>query len=192
MIKVKPQPLQSLRVADENGEKHASPLFWAGAALLMVVAFLFMFFTYNSEKKPLPSEYSANDIHGGQPVSLSDYHGSAIVLMSWATWCMDCEDELAALERLWVSEQAQGLVVIAVNLDAVEANERIEEMVEQYDLTYPIWRDPQNVFFSTFNAPGIPTTVLLDKQGTVVRAWVGPVDFEARDVREDIEAVLAD
>lgn len=190
MIKVKPQPLQSLRGADENGEKHASALFWAGIALLMVVAFLFVFFTYNSGKKPLPSEYSAKEIHSGQPVSLSEYRGSAIVLMSWATWCMDCKEELAALESLWVSEQEQGLVVIAVNLDTVEANERIEVMVNGYDLTYPVWRDPENIFYSTFNAPGIPTTVLLDKQGTVVRAWVGPVDFDSEDVKSEIEAAL--
>lgn len=192
MIKVNPQPPQSLRGADENGEKHASALFWAGIALLMVAAFLFMFFTYNSGKNPLPSEYSAKEIHSGQPVSLSEYRGSAIVLMSWATWCMDCEDELTALERLWVSEQEHGLVVIAVNLDALDANERIETIVNGYDLTYPVWRDPENIFYSTFNAPGIPTTVLLDKQGTVVRAWVGPVDFDSEDVKAEIEAVIAE
>lgn len=156
----------------------------------MVVAFFFVFFTYNSGKKPLPSEYSARDIQNEYSVSLSQYRGSAIVLMSWATWCMDCEEELTALEQLWKSEQEHGLVVIAVNLDAVEANERIETMVSQYELTYPVWRDPENVFFATFNAPGIPTTVLLNKQGTVVRAWVGPVDFDARDVREEIDALL--
>ena len=190
MIKVNPQPPQSLRVTDENGEKHASPLFWAGIALLMVVAFLFVFFTYNSGKKPLPSGYSAKEIYGGQPVSLSEYRGSAIVLMSWATWCMDCKEELAALESLWVSEQEHGLVVIAVNLDSVNANERIKNMVTEYDLTYPTWRDPENVFYSTFNAPGIPTTVLLDKQGKVLRAWVGPVDFASADAKFEIEAAL--
>jgi peroxiredoxin len=187
---MKPQPFQAIRAAGESGKENASPLFWAGVALLMVVAFFFVFFSYNSGKKPLPSEYSARDIQNEHSVSLSQYRGSAIVLMSWATWCMDCEDELAALERLWVSEQAQGLVVIAVNLDAVEANERIENMVSQYHLTYPVWRDPENVFFATFNAPGIPTTVLLDKQGTVVRAWVGPVDFGDAKVKLEIEKAM--
>lgn len=187
---MKTQPFQSFRSVGESGKESASPLFWSGVALLMVAAFFFVFFTYNSGKKPLPSEYSASDIQTGQSVSLSQYRGSAIVLMSWATWCMDCEEELTALEQLWKSEQEHGLVVIAVNLDAVEANERIETMVSQYELTYPVWRDPENVFFATFNAPGIPTTVLLNKQGTVVRAWVGPVDFDARDVREEIDALL--
>jgi peroxiredoxin len=187
---MKSQPFQSANSADESGEKNASLLFWAGVALLAVVAFLFMFFTYNSGKKPLPSEYSAQDLHNGQSVLLSEYRGFAIVLMSWATWCMDCEEELTALENLWISERERGLVVIAVNLDSLNANERIEEMVNGYDLTYPVWRDPENVFFSTFNAPGIPTTVLLNKQGTVLRAWVGPVDFESADVKSEIEAAL--
>ena len=187
---MKLQPSQSTRAAGKSGEKNASPLFWAGVTLLAVVAFLFMFFTYNSAKKPLPSEYSAQDIHSGQSVSLSEYRGSAIVLMSWAIWCMDCEEELAALENLWISERERGLVVIAVNLDSLNAGELIEEMVNEYDLTYPNWRDPENVFFSTFNAPGIPTTVLLNKQGTVLRAWVGPIDFESADVKSEIEAAL--
>jgi peroxiredoxin len=184
-MKLQPQ------VAGESEEKNASPLFWAGTALLAVVAFLFMVFTYNSAKKPTPSEYSASDIHSGQVVSLDMYRGSAIVLMSWATWCMDCEEELNALENLWVSERERGLVVIAVNLDSLNASERIEEMVKGYDLTYPVWRDPENVFFSTFNTPGIPTTVLLDKQGAVRRAWVGPVDFDSAGVQAEIEVVLA-
>ncbi|HNB41345.1 MAG TPA: redoxin domain-containing protein, partial [Anaerolineales bacterium] len=101
---MKTQPLQPFRVADESGKENASPLFWAGVALLMVVAFFFVFFTYNSGKKPTPSEYSASDIQTRQSVSLSQYRGSAIVLMSWATWCMDCEEELTALEQLWKSE----------------------------------------------------------------------------------------
>ncbi len=188
---MKTQPLQSFRVADESGKENASPLFWAGVVLLMVAAFFFVFFTYNSRKKPLPSEYSARDIQNEHSVSLSQYRGSAIVLMSWATWCMDCEEELTALEQLWKSELGRGLVVIAVNLDAVEANERIEMMVSQYELTYPVWRDPENVFFATFNAPGIPTTVLLDKLGAVRRAWVGPVDFDSAAVQAEIEAALA-
>ena len=184
---------QSFRVADlafKSDEKKHSLLLWGIIFILGVCVFYLFSLGYGARKVPLPYEYSAQDLYSGKAVSLSQYRDSAVVLMSWATWCMDCKDELAALERLWDSMHERGLVVIAVNLDAVEANKQIEDMVNQYDLSYPIWRDPENTFFSTFNAPGIPTTVLLDKQGTVVRAWVGPVDFEVWDVREDIEDVL--
>lgn len=183
---------QPFQFAVIQGEKKVSVLFWAGISFLVVVTLFFILFTYNSGRRPAPSNYSARDIHNEQTVSLGEYRGSAIVLMSWATWCMDCKEELTALEKLWKSERERGLVVIAVNLDSVNANERIEAMVNGYDLTYPVWRDPENNFFSTFNAPGIPTTVLLDKQRVVKRAWVGPVDFDSGDVKAEIEAAIAE
>jgi len=186
------QPAQ-LHTSMSKETRTKEAVFILGAFSLAVLAAILSASFFNQDsKKPVPSEYSALSLYDHQVVSLQEYRGSTIMLMSWATWCMDCKQELTALEKLWHSEQGQGLVVIAVNLDTVEANERIKDMVDQYHLTYPIWRDPQNNFFATFNAPGIPTTVLLDKQGTVVRAWVGPVDFEARDVRDEIEAVLAE
>lgn len=189
MIRMHP-PLSATFAGDREEKKFPS-LLWVGVCV-MVVSILFMFFAYKSGKTPPPSEYSAREIFSDKPISLTDYRGSAIILMSWATWCMDCEEELAALEQLWNSEQGRGLVVVAVNLDGVEANERIERMVTQYQLTYPVWRDPENVFFSTFNTPGIPTTVLLDRHGMVLRAWVGPVDFNSINVRSEIETALGE
>jgi peroxiredoxin len=184
------QPFQLVNPAAKSDGKKDSSLLWTAVSFAVLVALFFVFFTYNSRNQPLPSGYSAHDIYSGQAVSLRDYRGSVIILTSWATWCMDCKEELAALESLWNSERERGLVVIAVNLDAVEADERIANMVARYDLTYPVWRDPENVFFSTFNTPGIPTTVLLDRQGVVMRAWVGPVDFVSADFKSEIEAVL--
>lgn len=179
--------------ADGSSEKKeiGSSVIWFGIAIFIGVTFIFIFL-FGNEKKPTPSNYAARDLYSGQEVSLNQYRGSAIVLMSWATWCMDCKEELAALELLWNAEHERGLVVIAINLDAAGASHRIETMVNGYDLTYPVWRDPENIFYSTFNAPGIPTTVLLDKQGTVVRAWVGPVDFDSEDVKAEIEFVIAE
>ena len=187
---MKNQVMQLDKDADSNeNKKRISILTWIGRAFLAGIALFFILF-FGTERKPLPSEYAARDLYSGQDVSLSDYQGSAVVLMSWATWCMDCKEELSALELLWNSERERGLVVVAVNLDAAGANHRIDTMVSQYQLTYPVWRDPENTFYSTFNAPGIPTTVLMDKQGTVLRAWVGPVDFNDAKVKLEIERAM--
>ena len=182
--------MKSLNLFKERENVNSPALYWVGVLVGILVVFIFIFLLHGSSNVDLPSEYSAKDIFSDQTVSLHDYHGSAVVVMSWATWCMDCKEELTALERLWVSEQERGLIVIAVNLDSIKANERIKSMVTQYELTYPVWRDPENTFYSTFNSPGIPTTVLLDKQGTVLRAWVGPVDFNDAKVKLEIERAM--
>ncbi len=158
---------------------------------ILIFALYIVLRIYGEGRIPMPADYSARDLRSGQTVFLNKYRGSVIVIMGWASWCMDCQEELAGLERLWVSQRDRGLMVLCVNLDKAESDQRIDSLMSQYSLSYPVWRDPENEFASIFYAPAIPTTVLMDKNNKVIRSWVGPVDFDSDDFISEIEAALS-
>jgi cytochrome c-type biogenesis protein len=137
-----------------------------------------------------PSRYDAETLEGA-PTSVSELRGRAVLLSSWATWCSECKDGLRSLERLWHERRDDGLTTVAVNLDARGIDRRVGPMVSSLGLTMPIWRDPDNAFASAFGAVGVPTSVLLDAEGRVVRTWVGETDFRSEEVAMAVHEALS-
>src|ERR1700682_251537 len=54
----------------------------------------------------------------GSTLRLSDLRGKVVFLNLWATWCEPCKEEMPAMERLWHRYKAQGLMVVALSMDA--------------------------------------------------------------------------
>ncbi len=138
-----------------------------------------------------PAELSLSSLADGTPVALSDLRGSPVLLTSWATWCPECKPHLPGLEMLWRNRHSDGLEVIAVNIDGPGINREIQPMVDAMGLTMPVWRDPHHGFADAFGMVGVPSTVLLDRDGRVAARWVGATEFTGTSVTEAVDAVLA-
>lgn len=159
---------------------------WLAFALIGLATYLF----YPQVPLPAPSAYQATHLASGEKVALHDLRGKPVLLASWATWCAECKDEFPGLEALWQTKRAAGLMVIAVNVDGPGNSRPIRAQIEQYGLTMPVWRDAANHYAATFQALGVPTTVLLDRQGQVRKTWSGAVDFQSVEISAAINAVL--
>jgi peroxiredoxin len=125
-----------------------------------------------------PVSYEVEQLETGEPVSVASLAGQPALLVSWATWCRECDEELAGLQAFAESPDADGIEIVAVNLDAGNVEDEIDAKVAEHGLTTELWRDRRNDFKSTFGALGVPTTVLLDADGAVVELFPGAVDFE--------------
>ncbi len=138
-------------------------------------------------------DYSAESFPSGEAVSTADLRGDPLLLASWATWCVECEEEMPALERFWRDRRDDGLQVVAVNLNAPgPAEDRIATMAADWGLSMPQWRDADNDFTSAFDGVGVPMVVLLDAEGAIVGTWHGAVDFEDADFLAAVDAAVAD
>lgn len=122
--------------------------------------------------------YAVAELETGTAVSLDDLAGSPAVLVSWATWCHECDEELARVQAFAESPAAEGVTVVAVNLDAADVDGAIREKIERHGLTVELWRDRRNEYRRAFGALGVPTTVVLDTDGEVVGTFPGGVSFE--------------
>jgi thiol-disulfide isomerase/thioredoxin len=138
-----------------------------------------------SERAP----YEATDLVTGEEVSVDDLRGHPALLVSWTTWCAECDEELAGLAEFAASDAADGLEIVAVNLDAGDVDDEITAKLERHDLSTALWRDRRNEFRGAFAAVGVPTTVLLDADGDVRGTFPGAVDFDDDEVLAAIDEI---
>jgi thiol-disulfide isomerase/thioredoxin len=103
---------------------------------------------------------------GGPPVRLSGLSGIPTVINFWASWCAPCRDELPLLAK---AHQAYGdrLRVIGVDF-ADSAPDAALELAEQSGVTYPLLTDPDSDTKAPLKVIGLPQTVFVDAQGTMV------------------------
>jgi peroxiredoxin len=87
------------------------------------------------------------------------------------------------LQRFFVQNAARGVVVIGVNEG--ESAERASEFARSLGITFPIWIDDEQRYGRVYAALGLPTTVVIDRAGTVVRGFDGPV------TPSDLQTVVA-
>ena len=111
----------------------------------------------------------------GRTVTLSALRGQVVFLNFWATWCPPCREEMPSIERLHRELRAQGLVVLAVDVD--ESPERVAKFVKDFRLGFPVLLDAGSHVFSSYGAPGLPTTILIDRKGRVIGGALGPRDW---------------
>lgn len=124
-------------------------------------------------------------LDGGR-VSLEDYRGRVVLLNFWATWCGPCRQEMPALERLHRMLEPEGLEVVGLNVDAAPGEidalahlgGDVAAFVREYGLTFDILRDPEGGVMRRYGVSGLPTTVLIDRQGRVVLETVGALEWD--------------
>src|SRR5690606_2752489 len=119
-------------------------------------------------------EYAAATLDGGQ-VTLADHEGEVVLLNVWATWCIPCQQETPALQRLHERFGEQGLRIVGVSVDARGEEASIRDFASSYGVTYDIWYDPAERVISTFRVIGVPNTFLIDREGVVRWKHIGPV-----------------
>ena len=111
-----------------------------------------------------PPALTFNDADG-KAHSLADYAGRPVVLNLWATWCMPCVAEMPALDRLAGELKDIDAAVLPLSSDrggvtvvrAFYASHGIRDL--------PVLLDPDGAASRKLGVRGIPTTLIIDKDG---------------------------
>jgi cytochrome c biogenesis protein CcmG/thiol:disulfide interchange protein DsbE len=122
----------------------------------------------------------------GPPWRLSQHRGQVVLLNFWATWCPPCQEETPTLIKLSREMKNDGLEVIGVSMEGSSQN-NIQPFVEAYHIPYPILL-PRPFSPVTNLAQVLPTTYLIDRQGRIANATVGPLDESS--LREELRRLL--
>ncbi len=128
----------------------------------------------------------------GRTHTLAEFRGKVVVVNFWASWCAPCRAELPSLGRLAAAYQGQDVVVVALNVDRdSEMNLVNADIARAAPLS--LYRDiGYKVAFSmTPSAGGMPTTVILDRQGNERARLEGGADWSGPEAKAVIEAVRA-
>jgi len=125
----------------------------------------------------------------GTARSMADYAGQAVVLNFWATWCVPCVAEMAALDLL-AREMVGRLTVLALSSDRGGAAPVERFYKERGIVTLPVLLDPRGDAARALGARGIPTTVLIDGGGRERGRIEGAADWSSPAAMAVIRAVV--
>ena len=136
------------------------------------------------ERRAMPELVMAQ-LDGGTWRTL-DHRGQVVLVNYWATWCGPCWEETPGLVRLSREMGPKGLTVVGVAIDD-GGREKVRKFVEEFRVPYPVVM-PERLSQTEYGLEGVPTTILLDRQGRVAKTYVGAV--RQRDFETDVEALL--
>jgi cytochrome c biogenesis protein CcmG, thiol:disulfide interchange protein DsbE len=116
------------------------------------------------------------DAPGGPITATREGHrGEVVVLNFWASWCLACRSEHAALSSIASVYEGKGVQFYGVLYNDVpkSAQRYIRDMGGQ---SYPTLLDPGSRTAIDYGLYGVPETFFIDRNGTVAYKHVGPVD----------------
>jgi len=114
----------------------------------------------------------------GTSVTLSEYQGQVVLLNFWASWCPPCRSEMPSMERLHRTLDNEDFVIIAVSIDGGGTN-KVEDFISQNGYTFTILHDKNQVVADPYGIEAIPTSYIIDKDGTVVEVSRGAEDWNS-------------
>jgi thiol-disulfide isomerase/thioredoxin len=137
------------------------------------------------EPKPAPS-LNLELVDGGGTFSLEAQKGKVVLVDIWATWCAPCISELPHLQKLSESYDPEEFVMVGIVLESGD-REEILDFIQERSITYPnlLGEDGTKESFGPFL--GFPTKYLIDKEGHVLKRYMGVVGDQ---VVEDVEKLI--
>ena len=140
------------------------------------------------------SNMKFTDAEGNQK-TLKDFAGKALLVNFWASWCVPCRAEMPALEQLAAQENDENFMVLPINLDlgAGGLDKAKAFLAEGNWPNLPLYADSTFDSFKALQtsavALGLPSTLLLDKNGCELGVLQGPAEWHSQDGINVIEAL---
>lgn len=131
-------------------------------------------------------DFTLPDING-QKVSFSQFKGRIVMLNFWATWCPPCRDEIPWFVSLQNEFESQGLTIVGISMDSEEID-TVRSFSRRYNVNYPVLYagdQVEDIVRKVGGFRGIPTTVLVDRQGKIVKKLTGayPREVWAKELK---------
>jgi thiol-disulfide isomerase/thioredoxin len=118
-----------------------------------------------------------NDINQ-KNVDIGGYRGKLILLNFWATWCAPCREEMPSLDLLQSDDRLNNLIIFPINIGQEDLKKSINFFEELNIKNLDIYFDPTISLVKKFSLRGIPTSILINKEGEEFARIIGSIDFK--------------
>lgn len=146
-------------------------------------------FVRKPEPKALP-DITFKD-GAGADLTLASFKGRVVLLNLWATWCAPCREEMPALARLQQALGGPDFEVVALSLDRQGAMASQKFLTEAKADALKLYVDATGKQGGPLGLVGMPTTLLIDRQGREVGRLTGPAEWDSDDAKALIKSVMA-
>lgn len=164
--------------ASESSENGAVPSFTGATGK----------FTPAGSARPAPAlSVLARD---GTRVPLADFRGKVVLVNFWATWCAPCLREMPALARLQAQRGGEDFTVLALSQD-LKGWEAVAPFLDKLGLAgLPVYVDEKTAVARAMEVAGLPTTVLLGRDGRELGRLVGDAGWDSKEALALIDHYL--
>lgn len=170
----------------------AAARFAARFAALAVVAFVlpgerlaFAEESLDDADRAIP-EFTLELLDGGK-VDAGALLGKPWIVNFWATWCAPCIEEIPAMNSAWESLEPAGFGMLAINVG--EPADAIESFMEEVPIDFPVALGDGVRTLPNWEVKGLPTTLIIDSEGTIVHVALGPREWDDEGLIERLIAM---
>ena len=137
-------------------------------------------FVMHETPQPLPD--LTFDDGNGQALTLADFKGKTVLLNIWATWCVPCREEMPTLDALQAELGGPGFEVLALSVDRA-GPEVVRKFYAEIGIEHlGLYIDASMRASFDLQAPGLPTTLLIDSEGRELGRLVGPAEWNTPEM----------
>lgn len=143
---------------------------------------------WDAAPKPIPDLAMVD--RGGEAVALDRFAGRVVVLNLWATWCAPCRREMPSLAALQEAFPEAALTVVALALDRASFDELDDFMAEVGASNLLVLQDASMASARALDVPGLPATLVVDRDGAERFRHLGYADWSTADVIAALQAFV--
>jgi thiol-disulfide isomerase/thioredoxin len=143
------------------------------------------------DKRPALADVAFVDGKGGE-LTLARWKGRVALVNLWATWCAPCRREMPSLAGLQKQLGSADFEVVAISVDLKGLAASSAFLKDTGSDALALYADPSGKLLNDLMAPGLPVTVLVDRQGREAARMVGPADWSSPEAVALIRAALAE
>lgn len=157
------------------------------AGFLFVTVFVLMFLVRPAASASKMPSFVLPDVVTGDAVDSKLFSGKTLLVTFFATWCPPCMQEVPDLIRLQEKYMGKGFSVVALSVDE-GGPKAVKKLVEKRSINYPVLMADRSTARDFGGVVGIPTSFLINSQGTVVKRYPGYVPHVV--LENDIRSIM--
>jgi thiol-disulfide isomerase/thioredoxin len=126
----------------------------------------------------------------GAAMSLADFRGRVVLLNIWATWCVPCRKEMPTLDRLQADLGGAQFEVVVLSIDRGGAD-AVQSFYKEVGVHHlGVYVDTSGKVANDLNIIGLPTTLLIDREGRELARLIGPAVWDSPEIVSVIKGVI--
>jgi len=114
-------------------------------------------------------------------INIKEFMGSLLILNFWATWCEPCKEEMPSLDSLQKNTELRNLKIFVINIGNENLDKANKFFIDLNIKNLEPYFDPPTTLAKTFSLRGIPTSILINKEGQEFARVIGSIDFEDKN-----------
>lgn len=149
-----------------------------GITLILLAAILYLWFRPPATVTEInrPAGVWSVQLTNGQVITSEQLKGKVVLVNFWATWCPYCLKEMPVIDEFWRDHRARGFEVLAISMD--DPQEKIAQYMKKHEYGFMAGSANQSLVDAFGSTPSIPTSFVLDANGTITHKIVGQVHYK--------------